>query len=34
LFKVSAHFDGTAHHPDWLGGDDPSVQKLAPEPTG
>ena len=34
LFKVSAHFDGTAHHPDWLGPDDPSVQKLAPEPTG
>jgi len=34
LFKVSAHFDGTARHPDWLGGDDPSVQKLAPEPTG
>jgi predicted aldo/keto reductase-like oxidoreductase len=34
LFKVSAHFDGTARHPDWLGGDDPSVQKLAPEPAG
>jgi uncharacterized protein len=33
LFKVSAHFDGTARHPDWLGGDDPAVQKLAPEPT-
>jgi uncharacterized protein len=33
LFKVSAHFDGTAKHPDWLGGDDPAVQKLAPEPT-
>ncbi|HEY3938399.1 MAG TPA: aldo/keto reductase [Bryobacteraceae bacterium] len=34
LFKVSAHFDGTARHPDWLGGDDPAVQKLAPEPAG
>jgi aryl-alcohol dehydrogenase-like predicted oxidoreductase len=34
LFKVSAHFDGTAHHPDWLGGDDPTVQKLAPQPAG
>ena len=33
LFKVSAHFDGTAHHPDWLGADDPAVQKLAPQPT-
>jgi len=29
LFKVSSHFDGTARHPDWLGGDDPAVQKLA-----
>jgi len=34
LFKVSAHFDGTARHPDWLGGDDPAVQKLAPAPAG
>lgn len=34
LFKVSAHFDGTARHPDWLGGDDPGVQKLAPQPAG
>jgi hypothetical protein len=32
LFKVSAHFDGTARHPDWLGGDDPAVQKLLPRP--
>ena len=32
LFKVSAHFDGTAHHPDWMGGDDTAVQKLAPAP--
>jgi len=34
LFKVSAHFDSTARHPDWLGGDDPAVQKLAPQPAG
>jgi hypothetical protein len=34
LFKVSAHFDGTAHHPDWLGSDNPNVQKLAPAPAG
>ncbi len=34
LFKISAHFDGTARHPDWLGGDDPAVQKLAPQPAG
>lgn len=34
LFKVAAHFDGTAHHPDWLGGDNPGVQKLAPAPAG
>ncbi len=34
LFKVFAHFDGTARHPGWLGGDDSSVQKLAPQPAG
>jgi aryl-alcohol dehydrogenase-like predicted oxidoreductase len=34
LFKVSSHFDGTARHPDWLGADDPAVQKLAPQPAG
>jgi predicted aldo/keto reductase-like oxidoreductase len=34
LFKVSSHFDGTARHPDWLGGDDPAVQKLAPQLPG
>ncbi len=34
LFKVSAHFDGTAHHPDWMGSDDQEVQKLAPAPAG
>jgi predicted aldo/keto reductase-like oxidoreductase len=30
LFKTSSHFDSTAKHPDWLGGDVPDVQKLAP----
>src|SRR5437588_3380764 len=30
LFKTSSHFDSTAKHPDWLGGDTPNVQALAP----
>jgi aryl-alcohol dehydrogenase-like predicted oxidoreductase len=30
LFKTSSHFDSTAKHPDWLGGEVPSVQELAP----
>ena len=30
LFKTSSHFDSTAKHPDWLGGDAPGVQALAP----
>jgi predicted aldo/keto reductase-like oxidoreductase len=30
LFKTSSHFDSTAKHPDWLGGDVASVQELAP----
>jgi len=30
LFKTSSHFDSTAKHPDWLGGDARSVQELAP----
>jgi predicted aldo/keto reductase-like oxidoreductase len=30
LFKTSSHFDSTAKHSDWLGGDSPEVQKLAP----
>jgi len=30
LFKTSSHFDSTAKHPDWLGGDTPGVQALAP----
>ena len=30
LFKTSSHFDSTAKHPDWLGGESPDVQALAP----
>jgi predicted aldo/keto reductase-like oxidoreductase len=30
LFKTSSFFDSTAKHPDWLGGETPEVQKLAP----
>jgi uncharacterized protein len=30
LFKTSSHFDSTAKHPDWLGGETPEVQQLAP----
>jgi aryl-alcohol dehydrogenase-like predicted oxidoreductase len=30
LFKTSSHFDSTAKHPDWLGGDVPDVKELAP----
>ena len=30
LFKTSSHFDSTAKHPDWLGGDTADVQDLAP----
>jgi predicted aldo/keto reductase-like oxidoreductase len=30
LFKTSSHFDSTAKHPEWLGGDTPGVQRLAP----
>jgi uncharacterized protein len=30
LFKTSSHFDSTARHPDWLGGETPGVQRLAP----
>lgn len=29
LFKTSAHFDSTAHHPEWLGGQSPHVDSLA-----
>jgi hypothetical protein len=34
LFKTTSHFDTTARHPDWLGADSPTVQKLAPELPG
>jgi hypothetical protein len=34
LFKTSSHFDTTAKHPDWLGGDTPPVQQLAPQNAG
>ena len=29
LFKTSEHFDSTAHHPEWLGGQAPLVEQLA-----
>jgi hypothetical protein len=32
LFKTSAHFDSTAHHPEWLGGQVPDVTRLAGPP--
>ena len=31
LFKTTSHFDSTAKHPDWLGGDTPEVEELAPK---
>jgi predicted aldo/keto reductase-like oxidoreductase len=34
LFKTTSHFDSTAKHPDWLGGDTPAVQQLAPKGAG
>jgi uncharacterized protein len=34
LFKTTSHFDTTARHPDWLGSDSPTVQKLVPELPG
>ena len=30
LFKTTAHFDSTAKHPDWLGGETEAIRKLAP----
>jgi predicted aldo/keto reductase-like oxidoreductase len=33
LFKTSAHFDSTAHHPEWLGGQSPKVDQLAGPPS-
>jgi len=34
LFKTTSHFDTTAKHADWLGGDTPAVQTLAPQNAG
>jgi uncharacterized protein len=34
LFKTTSHFDTTAKHPDWLGGDTPAVHALAPQGAG
>ena len=34
LFKTASHFDTTAKHSDWLGGDSPAVQALAPQGAG
>jgi uncharacterized protein len=34
LFKTTSHFDTTAKHPDWLGGDSPAIQALAPQNAG
>lgn len=31
LFKTTSHFDSTAKHPEWLGGDPPQAAKLAPQ---
>jgi len=28
LFKTSQHFDSTAKHPEWLGGESPHVQQI------
>lgn len=33
LFKTSMHFDSTAHHPEWLGGQSPHVDQLAGPPS-
>jgi predicted aldo/keto reductase-like oxidoreductase len=33
LFKTSEHFDSTAHHPEWLGGQVPGVTELAGPPS-
>ncbi len=33
LYKTSAHFDSTAKHPEWLGGETTRVKALAPQNT-
>ena len=34
LFKTTAHFDGTAHNPSWLGPDREATLRLAPKNGG
>lgn len=34
LFKTTAHFDSTAEHPQWLGGESPMAKFLAPQKAG
>jgi aryl-alcohol dehydrogenase-like predicted oxidoreductase len=34
LFKTTAHFDTTAKHADWLGGESPNTLRLAPPTAG
>jgi predicted aldo/keto reductase-like oxidoreductase len=34
LFKTTAHFDTTARHAEWLGGETPEVKKLVPQQAG
>lgn len=34
LFKTTAHFDSTAHHPEWLGGEASQTKQLAPKKAG
>ncbi|MBV9757210.1 MAG: aldo/keto reductase [Alphaproteobacteria bacterium] len=34
LFKTTAHFDTTARHAEWLGGETPKVKRLAPQQAG
>jgi uncharacterized protein len=34
LFKTSSHFDMTAHHPEFPGGENPGVERLAPRGGG
>ena len=34
LFKTTAHFDATAHNPDWLGPDRAATLALAPKNGG
>jgi uncharacterized protein len=31
LFKTTSHFDATAQHPEWLGGETPQIKQLIPK---